>query len=245
MKIIFSPAKSQNNTSDFFTAKSSILFPSKTQELLTFLLELSRSDISNMFKTSDALTNKIYRMYHSRENSSLPALELFNGLSFRQLELNVYNSDHQEYAQENLVILSALYGVLRPFDEISPYRLDMHDNLIDSDNIYKNLYDFWQKEITNYFNRTDTILNLASAEYAKMILPQYHNKVVTCHFLVEEDEVRKSIAALAKRERGNILNYCIKNKLTNIQLLKKYSSNGFLFDQQKSDEYNYYFIYKK
>jgi len=243
MKIIFSPSKSQSIIKSVDYNMTEVLFPQKTQFLFEILQKLTRQELQKLFKLSDSLTEQVFEYYHNSQ-AEISAIELFSGTSFVQMD-SWYDKKYQEYMQSHIVILSALHGLLRPFDAICPYRLDLSDNILLHDDRHKNLYHYWQKKISEYFNNEDTVLNLASLEYKKMLPIELQDCIINIHFMNEIKGIQKTSSVESKKQRGKLLHYCILNNTTDILLLKKYSCDGFTFDSRKSTKHNYYYICKK
>lgn len=246
MKIIFSPTKSQN-ISDIKTEhkKTNIIFAKESEFIFDILKKHSDDDIIKIFKTSVKKTNEIKSYYNKQTNHRIPALMLYSGTSFRQLEIKKYSTKEFNYAQKTLRILSAAYGLLRPFDDIVPHRLDMGDKIFIQESKYKNLYDFWGNKISSQCSAREPIINLASAEYSKMINFDNSLNIINIHFLLKTKDKYTTVAMHAKKQRGKMLDYMIKNNLDNPTDLHNYSSDNFIFDDKKSDEQNYFFIMQK
>ncbi|MFT7327926.1 MAG: cytoplasmic iron level regulating protein YaaA (DUF328/UPF0246 family) [Crocinitomicaceae bacterium] len=238
MKIIFSPTKSQQIPSTIFYNTTPILFLKKSEIIRNILKEFSLKELQKKFKLSDTLANKIYQ-YYQNDISRTPVIQLFTGISFKQLQ-GMYQEKYHQYIQNHIVITSAAYGLLRPFDAVEPYRLDMKDIIMK-----ENIYSFWKEEIYEYFKKENCILNLASLEYSKMIPNELKDKITTVHFLIETKNRFKNVSTASKKQRGKILDYCIKNEICDISLLKKYSSDGFTFNKKKSNKNSFYYIYRK
>jgi cytoplasmic iron level regulating protein YaaA (DUF328/UPF0246 family) len=243
MKVIFSPTKSQSTDSGLLRPTSLSLFNKKTKFLLDELSKLSKAQLSKLLKISQSKADEVYE-YHRNVSSKTSALELFNGISFKQLELQTYTKEQLIYAQQHLFVLSALYGVLRPLDQISCYRLDMNDTLLSGNSDYKSLYHFWSEEVAVNFVKEDVVLNLASLEYSKMLRHNYFGSIIDVHFLLEKNEEQKAIAVHSKIQRGKMLNYIIKNKIHYLKDLKKYSADGYVFNVKQSTIDTYIFIKK-
>ncbi len=243
MKIIFSPTKSQgSNPLRYAHRESNCLFPEKTQTLIDRMSSFSLSDLKQILNISESIAGKTYIDYQNlkqgiAEDDLTHAIGLFSGTSFRELNLELYSETSLDYLQDHLCILSALYGVLRPFDLVAPYRLDMENKIFEE----RNLYEFWQNVIDEYFKDQEIILNLASGEYSKM-LKNYQGKIINVHFLVIKDGKEKSVSVYVKQQRGKMLNYLIINKTIIIDDLKQYESDGFVFDRERSNENNLFFI---
>jgi len=150
--------------------------------------------------------------------------------------------DDFEFAQGHLRMLSGLYGVIRPLDLIQPYRLEMGTKLKNSQG--KNLYEFWGDQISQVLNEDepDVIINLASNEYFKGIDKKSLNaKIINIVFKELKNDVYKIIGIYAKRARGLMVNYMIKNRLTEPELLKSFNVEGYQFRQEMSDDLTWVF----
>ena len=246
MKIIFSPSKEmreenifENKEIEFTESK----FKDKTNILIGILKEKSLSEIENIMKLKGELLNKTYKDIQDYDKlKSIPAISLYYGVSFKELELEDYSEKSLKYLQNNLLILSAFYGISLPFDLIKKYRLDMTISIID-----KGLYNFWKKDINEYISNIldndEILLNLASSEFSKLI----DNKkipMINLDFKEEKDGTYKSISTYSKKARGQFLNYLIKNQVSNIENIKKMELNGYSLNEELSDKKNFIFTRK-
>ena len=246
MKIIFSPSKEMREENIFedkeieFTESK---FKDKTNILINTLKEKSISEIENIMKLKGELLNDTYKDIQDYENLKyIPAISLYYGVSFKELELEDYSEKSLKYLQNNLLVLSAFYGISLPFDLIKKYRLDMTIPIID-----KGLYNFWKKDINEYISNIldndEILLNLASSEFSKLI----DNKkipMINLDFKEEKDGTYKSISTYSKKARGQFLNYLIKNQVSNIENIKKMELNGYSLNEELSDKKNFIFTRK-
>ena len=246
MKIIFSPSKEMREENIFedkeieFTESK---FKDKTNILINTLKEKSISEIENIMKLKGELLNDTYKNIQDYENLKyIPAISLYYGVSFKELELEDYSEKSLKYLQNNLLILSAFYGISLPFDLIKKHRLDMTISIID-----KGLYNFWKKDINEYISNIldndEILLNLASSEFSKLI----DNKkipMINLDFKEEKDGTYKSISTYSKKARGQFLNYLIKNQVSNIENIKKMELNGYSLNEELSDKKNFIFTRK-
>lgn len=244
MKIIFSPSKKQQQKSISSNITSQPFFQNQVTTLIEIIKKKTISDIKNIYKISDDLAEKTYMQFHNTVPVYTPALYSYAGTSFNQCLPETYSSESQDFAQSHVRILSALYGVLKPYDIIQEYRLDMNNKIFAKTSDYKNLYEFWHNSVLNYFKNEDYIINLASYEYSKMLSGIDKNKIITIHFLVYKKGNLKSVPVYAKKQRGKMLNYIIENKIYTAIELQKYSSDGFIFSNIKSTLNDYFFIKK-
>ena len=246
MKIIFSPSKEMREENIFknkeieFTESK---FKDKTNILINTLKEKSISEIENIMKLKGELLNDTYKDIQDYENLKyIPAISLYYGVSFKELELEDYSEKSLKYLQNNLLILSAFYGISLPFDLIKKHRLDMTISIVD-----KGLYNFWKKGINEYISNIldndEILLNLASSEFSKLI----DNKkipMINLDFKEEKDGTYKSISTYSKKARGQFLNYLIKNQVSNIENIKKMELNGYSLNEELSDKKNFIFTRK-
>ncbi|HIL04371.1 MAG TPA: peroxide stress protein YaaA, partial [Candidatus Thioglobus autotrophicus] len=147
-----------------------------------------------------------------------------------------------EFAQDHLRMLSGLYGVVRPLDLIEPYRLEMGTRLENANG--KNLYEFWGDKISNILNddEQEVIINLASNEYFKGIDKKSLNaKIISIAFKEFKGDKYKIIGIYAKRARGLMVNYMIKNRITSPEPLKAFETEGYQFREEMSDETTWVF----
>jgi len=248
MKIIFSPSKSQQLPVKMGKLNNTYLgtqpvFKQKTKKLMTVLRKYSLIEIQRFFKVS---LRKSQDIVVNRENFSLSgvimAKDLFTGTAFKELAIHNYNSKQTKYFKQQVRILSALYGVLEPDNLVCPYRLDMTDNFVVNELPYKNMYDYWGDDISNYFPVNEIIINLASNEYSQMLSLFPKKMIINIHFRIVKEGKEKSLSVHTKQQRGKMLNHMVLFDIKDPLLLKKYSSDGFIFNPQKSDTYNYFFI---
>ena len=246
MKIIFSPSKEMREENIFESKKIEFTeskFKDKTNILIGILKEKSLSEIENIMKLKGELLNKTYKDIQDYDKLKfIPAISMYYGVSFKELNLEDYSEKSLKYLKNNLLILSALYGVSLAFDLLKKYRLDMTMSIID-----KGLYNFWKKDINDYISnvlsKDEVLLNLASGEFSKMI----DNKkisIINIDFKEEKDGAYKSVSTYSKKARGQFLNYLIKNQIDNLEDIKKIKLDGYSLNNALSDEKNFIFTRK-
>ena len=246
MKIIFSPSKEMREENIFKNKKIEFTeskFKDKTNILIDILKEKLISEIENIMKLKGELLNKTYKDIQDYDKlKSIPAISMYYGVSFKELNLEDYSEKSLKYLKNNLLILSALYGVLLAFDLVKKYRLDMTMSIID-----KGLYNFWKKDINDYISnilsKDEVLLNLASGEFSKMI-DSKKISMINIDFKEEKDEIYKSISTYSKKARGQFLNYLVKNQIDNLEDIKKIKLDGYSLNNTLSDEKNFIFTRK-
>lgn len=253
MILLLSPAKSLNYNSGANYQKSSLpIFSDKIQHLANSFKKLSANELGKLFKVSQKLSELNFKRYQEfssefNQENSRQALLAFNGDVYNYIATDDYNNQDFDFAQKHILILSGLYGLLRPLDLMQPYRLEMGTDLTKNPKLKElglsDLYNYWQEDIAKYLNQQqDEIINLASNEYFLAINPELiNNKIINIAFKEEKNGQLKIIGINAKRARGMMANYVVKNKITESQDLKNFSDANYKFNTELSDEDNWIF----
>ena len=242
MIVILSPSKTQDfehlNRTDLQTLPE---FLYDTKELLEELQKKEIDELQEIMQISERLAFLNYNRFQDIQFPFNPeydrqAVVAFRGDVYEGLDSDTLTDEDLHFAQNNLRIISGFYGVLRPLDLIQPYRLEMKTPLKTARG--KNLYDFWGKFLSDYFNtryENDLIINLASQEYAKAVINRHFKlKVVTPIFKEEKNGELKTVAVYAKIARGKMARYIIQNKIKQPSKLKLFEEEGYKFDIELS-----------
>jgi cytoplasmic iron level regulating protein YaaA (DUF328/UPF0246 family) len=234
MKIIISPAK-KLATDNFINKGTSIQFLEETKYLVKELKTYTVSDLKSLMKLSDNLAQLNWQRFQDWNTKDVgQALFLFKGDVYLGLKAESLTNIELDFAQENLRILSGLYGLLKPKDLIFPYRLEMGTKLITKTG--NNLYKFWDNRLhqalLSELKNEEEIINLASEEYSKALqINKFSNPVITPVFKDLKNGKLKVISFFAKRARGEMVNFIIKNKIKNSENLKSFSNLGYQFTE--------------
>lgn len=244
MKIIISPAKKMNIEQDV-SHKSLPVFLGNTQEIKNTIQGLSYEALKDIWKCNDNLAKLNFDRFCNMdlERSLSPAIFSYEGLQYQYIGAGVLDNNALEYIADNLRIISGFYGVLRPFDGVTPYRLEMQAK-ISIDN-KKNLYDYWgDKLYKEIFKDNDMVLNLASKEYSECIERHLksNDKFITCLFYENVNGKFKQKATLAKMARGSMVRFLAENNIDNIDNIKKFNDFGFSFNNDMSSEDKLVFV---
>ncbi|MEG1873833.1 MAG: YaaA family protein, partial [Ruthenibacterium sp.] len=185
MRIILSPAKKMNADPDSLPCEGLPQFLSETKILLHALQEMDAAALKTLWNCNDTLTKQNLERLRGMDltKNPTPALLCYQGLQYRRMAPGVFEDAQLQYVKEHLRILSGFYGILRPFDGVVPYRLEMQARL--SVESCKDLYTFWGNKLARQLcSETDFILNLASKEYSRAITPYLPGNVrfLTCTF---------------------------------------------------------------
>lgn len=246
MMVIISPAKTIDFNLPFATEKHTFpSFKKETQELIAHMQTLTSKDLSELMHISDALGDlnfERYQKWNKRNTPKKQALALFKGEVYNGMKAWEWNEEDVEYAQQHLRILSGLYGLLKPMDIIKAYRLEMGTKLSTG-----SLYNFWGDKITKALNRDrnksgNVLINLASHEYNKAVkFKEYKGTVITPEFKEMHKGDYKMIGVYAKKARGLMARFIIKNKIENPDELKTFTEEGYVWNQHLSSDDNYVF----
>lgn len=248
--LLLAPSKGQTFAPiDPYPAAFQPEFDEQRGMLIEALARLDGPALAKLMQLSPALTEQTLdkiRALATDAAPARPALFAFSGEAFRSLDAASLNEADLQFAQAQLRILSGLYGVLRPFDLIRPHRLEMATRL--AVGTAKNLYDFWGELVTASLNRdlareeTPVVLNLASDEYARVV----QKKRLTAPWLdiqfKEESNGRlRSVAIHAKRARGLMARFILRERITRAADLRAFSDAGYRFRPELSTEWSWVF----
>ncbi len=249
MKIVLSPAKSLDFKSELPTSRGTQpVYLDTTAKINRKLSRMSKEDIGELMSISDKLADLNYMRYKDFEethtkNNSRPAIYAFDGDVYSGLGAYAIPADKLDRLQDSLRILSGMYGILKPLDLIQPYRLEMGTSIgIERKN---NLYEVWQKKITNSLNNElkddELFINLASKEYFKAIdTKKLKVPVITPVFKDLKNGKLKIISFFAKKARGAMVRYIIDEDVNSIEELKGFNYEQYRYsesDSKKPDEF--------
>lgn len=236
MLLLLSPAKKLDyDTPVRTTLQSQPLFVEQAAELIEVLREKSPDEVAALMKLSAALAELNVERYAEWQpefdtTNARQAILAFNGDVYEGLRASELSDKALEWAQEHVVMLSGLYGALRPLDLMRPYRLEMGTRLKTPKG--SNLYEFWGSSIAEYLNERgdEVVVNLASDEYFKAVDRKVLKaKVVQCVFQEQKGDAWKIISFYAKRARGLMARYVIDERIDDPAGLKGFAAEGYAF----------------
>jgi uncharacterized protein len=246
MLFLLSPAKSL----DYETPAPKELphtlpqFIAQSAQLIKLLQPMRPQQISELMDLSDALSALNVARYAAwstkfTAKNSKQAILAFNGDVYEGLDAKTLKATDLEWAQDRIVMLSGLYGALRPLDWMQPYRLEMGTSLKNAQGA--NLYKFWGASIAQHLDaqlaqeKTPVIVNLASNEYFKAVdRKALKARVVECVFEEHKNGQYKVISFMAKRARGLMARYAIQKRIKDVKKLEAFDSEGYRFDAKAS-----------
>lgn len=241
MITLISPAKTLDLSTSNIEIHSLPDFQKDTLELVSILKKKSVQDLKKMMDISDNLAELNKKRYIEFQNffdinNSKQALLAFKGDVYTHIDVENFSKEEFDFAQNNLRILSGLYGLLKPLDLMQPYRLEMGIKLENKSG--KNLYEFWGKRISKAINEVakgDPIINLASQEYFKAVdQKEINSPIITPVFQEFRNGKYQVIGFFAKQARGMMVNHIIKNKITEPELLKGFNEEKYEFAGEDS-----------
>ena len=245
MITVLSPAKKLSNECCSDTENpQSPQFLNQSEELVTQLKQMDPVDLMSLMGISENLAtlnwermqawNKSFKPDNSRE-----AVYSFKGDTYIGLDVETLGSDDLQFAQDNIRILSGLYGILRPLDLMMPYRLEMGTKL--KNRLGNNLYEYWNDRLAHSFNKElkshgrNIVINCASVEYFKSIdRPALGAKVITPQFKEIKEGKLRMISFFAKRARGMMARFIIQNRIENEKDILAFNLGGYTFDYSLS-----------
>lgn len=256
--ILLSPAKRMNEKMGNRTpseCKSVPQFIDRAEELVGYMRQLNVSELMKLLHVNQkiALLNQsrfvVWIPDTTIENSKF-AIDLYNGEVFRSLEISSLRNTDYDFLQNNIRIFSGLYGVLRPFDLILPYRLEISSKL---KTVHGNtLYDFWREKITQNIlqelkkSEEKIIFNLMSKEYFKAL----NQKILTDYPIIDFDFLQynpatdeyRQVVIQTKKARGYMVRYIVENKINSVEGLKGFAMEGYWFHSELSSENRLVFV---
>jgi len=249
MKIIISPAKKMRTDNDAFAPCCLPSYIGKTEYLMEYMKSLTYEQCKEIWKCSDKIAKLNYRRFQEMElNKNLtPALLSYEGIQYQYMAPAVMEEGAFAYLQEHLRILSAFYGMLRPFDGVVPYRLEMqarmggHSRCPELDS----LYDYWGAAMAEDIAAKDrVILNLASKEYSRCISRYLREDIafVTCVFGERSGGKVIEKGTLAKMARGEMVRFLAQSKAGSIEEVRKFKGLGYCFQEAYSDDSTLVFL---
>ena len=245
MKIIISPAKKMRVDNDTFVPLSKPAFLDKTLKIKDELTKMELPALQKLWECNDEIAELNFKRLRNMnlERNLTPAVFAYDGLQYQHIAPNVLDEVALDYLQKNLKILSGFYGILRAFDGVVPYRLEMQARLACDG--YKNLYAFWNSLLYDELTKNDgEVLNLASKEYSKAVEPFVKNGVrfVTCVFGTYVKGKLKVKATEAKMARGEMVRLCAENNVQSVDEVKAYNVRGYVFNEELSSENQFVFV---
>jgi uncharacterized protein len=219
MKMILSPSKTLSKNSTI-KAHSEPIFSLEAQLIRQELISLNQKQIQTFYGVSDNLAQHVFHLI--KNNTQRAAIDSYQGEAFKHLDPYTWNTTTEHNAQESLRIISAMYGLLRPFDKINPYRLDF---MVDFEALgLPPAYQFWSEKVTDAFQSqlksNELVFNLASKEFSTVLKKHRINQVghwIDVDFLVKKHGKAKTVSMVAKKARGLFARKLLESPIESIE----------------------------
>lgn len=242
LKIIISPAKKMKQDIDTLPHHQYPYFLKDTEIILAYMKQLSYEEIKKIWNCSDKIAKWNYTQLHSMNlyQKLTPAIFSYEGIQYQYMAPSVFETETLNYIEQHVRILSGFYGILKPFDGVVPYRLEMQAK---SDK--KTLYEFWGKKLAEYLFQEDTsIINLASREYSKCISKYLRKDIsfLTCIFGEREKGRIIQKGTHVKMARGEMVRFMAEHQIDDIEKIKKFNRLGYRYIEELSNRTTYVFL---
>ncbi len=244
MKIILSPAKKMIVDTDNIAPVELPVFIDKTVEILSWMKSKSKEELKAIWKCNDKIAEQNFNRLENMDlyNRLTPAVLAYEGIAFQYMAPSVFEIQQFEYLQNHLRILSAFYGVLKPMDGVTPYRLEMQAKAEIEETT--NLYDYWGDRLYHsVIDDSRTIINLASKEYSKCIERYLSDKdnYITITFCELSGDKLVTKGTYAKMARGEMVRFMAENNIENPVDIQKFDRLGYTFRGNLSSKTEYVF----
>ena len=244
MRIILSPAKKMIADTDNLAPVELPVYIDKTAEVLNWMKSKSKEELKAIWKCNDKIAEQNFNRLENMDlyNRLTPAVLAYEGIAFQYMAPSVFEIQQFEYLQNHLRILSAFYGILKPMDGVTPYRLEMQAK--DEIEEKTNLYDYWGDRLYHsVIDDSRTIINLASKEYSKCIERYLSDKdnYITITFCELSGDKIVTKGTYAKMARGEMVRFMAENNIENPVDIQKFDRLGYIFRGDLSSETEYVF----
>lgn len=242
MKILIPTAKELNKKA---TPQETLELSEKSNEIVAEFAKLSASDLAKVYKIKEDKAMEEFSRWQDIKNNtakSYKALDLFNGLMYRNIDRDNFDEADKEYIEKNVFITTSLYGIIGAYDLIQEHRLDFLQNVKISGESLKN---FWRASYDDSIKDEDFVVSLLSSEFEEVFSKNQKEKFIKISFMEEKEGKLKVHSTISKKARGKFLTELIKNKVSSEEEMKKIKFDGFEFSKEHSEEKVLAFIAKR
>ena len=242
MKILIPTAKELNKKA---IPHGKVSLGNKSTEIVSAIAKLSVKDLAKAYKIKDEKAVEEFSRWQAIKNktaNSYKALELFNGLMYRNIDRAGFDESDKKYVEENVFIATSLYGVIGAYDLIQEHRLDFLQNIKVKNQSLKN---FWKESYDKSIEGEELVVSLLSSEFEEVFSKDQRDRFIRLSFMEEKDGVLKVHSTISKKARGKFLTELIKNKASSVDEMKQIKFDGFEYNEENSDEKTLAFIAKR
>ena len=242
MKILIPTAKELNKKAQEANEE---LLGEKTKSIIDEFADKKPEELAKIYKIKEDKAKEEYVRWQNLANhsaKSYKALELFNGLMYRNISRDDFNDEDKDYIKKNVYITTALYGVINAYEAIHEHRLDFLQNVKIKDSSLKN---FWREDYDKNVEKDEVIISLLSSEFEEVFSKAIRDKFIKITFMEEKNGDLKIHSTISKKARGKFLSEAIKRKITNIREVETIKFDGFEYKSELSTENNLVFVAKR
>ena len=242
MKILIPTAKELNKKAQEANEE---LLGEKTKSIIDEFADKKPEELAKIYKIKEDKAKEEYVRWQNLANhsaKSYKALELFNGLMYRNISRDDFNDEDKDYIKKNVYITTALYGVINAYEAIHEHRLDFLQNVKIKDSSLKN---FWREDYDKNVEKDEVIISLLSSEFEEVFSKAIRDKFIKITFMEEKNGDLKTHSTISKKARGKFLSEIIKRKITNIREVETIKFDGFEYKSELSTENNLAFVDKR
>ena len=242
MKILIPTAKELNKKA---APQEALELSEKSNEIVAEFANFSAQDLAKVYKIKEDKAIEEFSRWQDIKNNtakSYKALELFNGLMYRNIDRDNFDEADKKYIEKNVFITTSLYGVIGAYDLIQEHRLDFLQNVKISGESLKN---FWRTSYDESVKDEDIVVSLLSSEFEEVFSKNQKEKFIKVSFMEEKEGKLKVHSTISKKARGKFLTELVKNKVSSIEEMKKIKFDGFEFSKEHSEEKVLAFIAKR
>lgn len=242
MKILIPTAKELNKKA---MSQEGLKLSEKSLEIVAEFSKFGALDLAKVYKVKEDKAMEEFSRWQDINNNtakSYKALELFNGLMYRNINRDNFDEADKKYIEKNVFITTSLYGVIGAYDLIQEHRLDFLQNVKVSGKLLRN---FWRDSYDESIEDEDLVVSLLSSEFEEVFSKKQREKFIKINFMEEKDGVLKVHSTISKKARGKFLTELVKNKVLSVDEMKKIQFDDFKFSVENSDERTLAFIAKK
>ncbi len=245
MKIIISPAKKMKVDADFHGDIAIPKFVNEAEMLLSHMKRLRYEEAKDIWKCNDKIAQLNYERVQKMNlyRNLTPSILAYEGIQYQYMAPDVFCTEEFGYIQDHLRILSGFYGMLKPFDGVTPYRLEMQARLQPGNTC--SLYDFWKDKIASeLFSESNCIINLASKEYSKCISDYIDGgiRLITCVFGERKGNRVIEKGTQVKMARGEMVRFMAERQIRDAEDIKRFDRLNYFYSEEFSDKNTYVFI---
>ena len=242
MKILIPTAKELNKKA---APQEALELSEKSNEIVAEFANFSAQDLAKVYKIKEDKAIEEFARWQDIKNNtakSYKALELFNGLMYRNIDRDNFDEADKKYIEKNVFITTSLYGVIGAYDLIQEHRLDFLQNVKISGESLKN---FWRTSYDESVKDEDIVVSLLSSEFEEVFSKNQKEKFIKVSFMEEKEGKLKVHSTISKKARGKFLTELVKNKVSSIEEMKQLQFDGFKFNEKYSEEKVLAFIAKR